>query len=214
MNTRSICAFGAGVAVATSIALLVAVGPDHGDHEHHDGPDGDMGHEMSPEDMMAAYMALGNPGEHHEEMKRFEGNWTAVTAFSMDPSNPDEKTMGTATATTKSIMGGRYSVTDFKSDFMGMPFEGIAYSGYDNARNEHVSIWMDSMSTAIMNMKGQINEDGNLVMQGTAFAPGMGDYQMKMVYHWEDDDHWSQNFYDQMPDGSWFNSGTMTYTRE
>lgn len=217
MNTRSILAFGAGALAASSLTILIASGPDHDDHKHghhhSDQPADPMGG-MSQDEMMAAYMAMGEPGEHHEAQMKYAGHWDAKTSFATDPANPDQREEGDASCHTTAKLGGRFMMSEFTSDFMGIPFTGIAYSGYDNAREQHVSVWMDTMSTAIIHMTGNPNEDGDLVMQGTGFMPGMGDYQMKMVYHWIDDDNWSQTFYDQMPDGSWFNSGVITYTRK
>jgi hypothetical protein len=211
-----------GFAACACLGAVLAFGPDHDghDHHHHDAhhdnhaAPSNTAEEMSPEEMMAAYMALGNPGEHHEELKMAVGEWEANTSFIMDPANPDQKEDGVGSCSVKMIMDGRFSKTKFDSDFMGIPFTGYAYSGYDNARKQHVSIWMDTMSTAIMYMTGNKNEDGDLVMQGTTFAPGVGDYEMRMVYHWDDENNWSQNFYDQLPDGSWMHTGVITYTRK
>ena len=90
--------------------------------------------EMSPDEMMAAYMALGNPGEQHEAMKQSVGDWHAKTSFVMDPANPDEMQDGVGKVSVERVMGGRFTKTKFDSDFMGVPFTGYAYSGYDNGR--------------------------------------------------------------------------------
>jgi hypothetical protein len=217
MNTRSLIAFGAGALAASSLAVLIASGPDHDDHthKHQDEPAAtDAMGGMSPDEMMAAYMAIGEPGPHHEAQMKFAGDWKARTSFVMDPADPEAREEGDATCLTVAALDGRFMKSEFKSDFMGIPFTGIAYAGYDNARKQHVSIWMDTMSTSITYMTGDYNTDGDLVMEGTAYNPAMGDYQMKMVYHWHDDNTWSQTFYDQMPDGSWFNSGEITYSRK
>ncbi|HUH33562.1 MAG TPA: DUF1579 family protein [Daejeonella sp.] len=41
---------------------------------------------------------------------------------------------------------------------MGSPFEGIAITGYDNARKMLVSTWVDNMGTGIMNSEGKWND--------------------------------------------------------
>jgi hypothetical protein len=33
---------------------------------------------------------------------------------------------------------------------MGMPFEGLGYTGYDNVKKQYFGTWIDSMSTGIM----------------------------------------------------------------
>ena len=37
---------------------------------------------------------------------------------------------------------------------MGMPFEGIGYTGYDNVQQRYVGTWMDSFGTGLMNSVG------------------------------------------------------------
>lgn len=210
MNTRSICAFGAGLVAASTLAVLIAAAPMH---ETQAQP-ADAQPEMSPEEMMAAYMAMGQPGEHHEWLKKTAGTWHAKTSFVMDPANPDQREEGTGTCTNEIVMGGRFAKTKFEAEFMGMPFTGYAYTGYDNGRKHFVSIWIDTMSTSIIKMTGNMNKDGDLVLQGSAYAPGTGEYQSKMVYKIKDENNWSQTFYDQLPDGSWMKSGTISYTRK
>lgn len=203
MNTRPALTFGAGALAASALTLLVATGPDQG------APD-----EPTPQDdMMAAYMALGEPGDKHEDLTRFVGSWEAKTRFAMDPQNPEVWTEGEGSCEIELIMDGRFIRSEFSSDFTGVPFTGVGYNGYDNGRQSHVATWIDSLSTSITSLKGTDNKDGDIEMTGMSFAPGIGEYQMRMVYAWEDDDTWSQTFYDQQPDGSWFNSGSITYTR-
>ena len=210
MNKSHLLSGTVGFVACACVGAVLAFGPEHDSNDAHTDPMA----EMSPDEMMAAYMALGNPGEHHEAMKLSVGDWDAKTSFIMDPANPDQMQDGVGKVSVEMVMGGRFTKTKFDSDFMGVPFTGYAYSGYDNGREQHVSIWMDTMSTAITYMTGNMNEDGDLVMVGNAFAPGVGDYQMKMVYHWDDENNWSQKFYDQLPDGSWMHTGVITYTRK
>jgi len=211
MNRSTIAAFGAGALAAAGALALIASGP--GGHDTDDAEHGHAAMEMDPDEMMAAYMALGQPGEHHQELMKSVGEWDAVTAFVMDPTNPDERTIEKGSCTVVPIMGGRFVKARFASSMMGMPFEGLSFSGYDNGREMFASTWMDTVSTSITYMEGDMNDDGDLVMKGMAYAPGAGEYMMKMVYKWDDSDHWTQVFYDQMPDGSWFNSGEIRYTR-
>lgn len=216
MNTRSLIAFGAGALAASTIAVLVASGPEHDPHHpdtHHDPVtqgEVDQMMEMSPEEMMAAMAAIGTPGEQHKELMKTCGEWTAHASFIMDPAAPPQESTGSMSI--EPALGGRFVKCDFKMDFMGQPFEGLSYSGYDNAHERYVSIWMDTMSTKITYMEGNHDDHGALVMEGISTTP-MGDNPMKIVTTHEDNDHFTDHFYDKMPDGTWFNSGTITYTR-
>ena len=213
MKRTSILAFAAGVTSTAALAILIAMGPDH---DHHDAmdkvtePEMHEMMEMSPEDMMAAMGKISTPNEHHAELLKSVGSWTAHSSFIMDPSAPPTESTGSMII--ESVLGGRYVVAHFKMDFMGQPFEGIGYTGYDIAHEQYVGTWADSMSTKITYLTGNKDKNGDMVMAGTATTP-MGDNPMKIVSTQTDDDHFTDMFYDQMPDGSWFNSGTITYTR-
>ncbi|MBO6738500.1 MAG: DUF1579 family protein [Phycisphaerales bacterium] len=209
MNTRSLIAFGAGALAASTLAFLVASGPEHDEHKNTHQPD--AMEEMGPAEMMAAMAEKAAPGEEHEQLMKTCGEWTAKSSFIMDPAAPPMESTGTMTI--ESVMGGRFVKCDFEMDFMGQPFNGLSYAGYDKYHNQYVSIWMDTMSTKITYLEGNHNEDGDLVMKGISSTP-MGDNPMKIVTTHHDDDHFTDHFYDKMPDGTWFQSGTIKYTRK
>lgn len=211
MRATSALTFFAGAASATALALLIASGPEHDPHGNLTQDEVDQMMEMSPEDMMAAMAKISTPNEHHQELGKMVGNWTAAASFIMDPTAPP--TEGTGSLSLKWELGGRFLRGDFKMDFMGQPFHGISFTGYDIAHEQYVSTWMDTMSTKITYMEGNQDEAGALVMKGTATTP-MGDNPMKIVTTHQDDDTFTDKFYDQMPDGTWFNSGTIVYTRK
>ena len=211
MNTRTISAFAAGVITASSLAFLIASGPENEPKDPVTQDEVDQMMEMSPEEMMAAMSNMGTPGEHHEELMKTVGEWNAKASFIMDPAAPPTESTGTMSI--ESVLGGRFVKCDFSMDFMGLPFEGLSYAGYDNYHKQYVSIWMDTMSTKITFLEGNHDKDGALVMEGISTTP-MGDNPMKIVTTHEDDDHFTDHFYDKMPDGTWFNSGTIKYSRK
>ena len=212
MHTKSLIAFTAGSLVTASLAFLIATGPDHDQHKDHD-----MNSMAQPEtdpagmDMAAAMAKLATPDEHHQALSHLVGNWTAKTSFVMDPSGPPMTGQGTMSV--KWVLGGRYIKSDFSMDFMGQPFQSIGYTGYDIAHEQYISTWMDTMSTKITSTTGDMDENGTLTLTGIATTP-MGDNPMKIVSTKIDENTVTDNFYDQMPDGSWFNSATITYTRD
>ncbi len=223
MNRTTLIAFTAGSLVTAGAALIIGAGPEHkhhdDDHKMHEMQDhkmmdkepSDHMAEMSAEEMMAGMMKLSTPNEHHAELMSTVGSWSAKTSFVMDPAAPPME--GPASMTVTEMLDGRYAMSHFKMDFMGQPFEGYSIIGYDNAHEQYCSIWMDSMSTKLTYMTGNKDEDGNLVMHGISTTP-MGDNPMKIVTTKIDEDHWTDKFYDKMPDGTWFNSGTIHYTRD
>lgn len=205
MQRTHTLAFVAGLAAAGSLFFVTGFGPGHDDHEGHDKQ------AMSPEEEMAAYMATIMPGEHHKHLAKSVGTWDAKTSFMMEPGAPPMEGVGTMTC--EMIFGGRYLEAKFHmDDMMGMPFDGLSHTGYDNIREEYVTTWMDTFGTGIMYMTGHIHENGKMEMHGTTAMPS-GDKGMKIVSKWDGDDTFTDTFYDEMPDGSWAKSGHITYTR-
>ena len=68
---------------------------------------------------------------------------------------PDSK----AVMTTTMVLGGRYSHSMFKGTWGGMPFEGVATLGYNNATGKFESTWMDNMGTGTMYLAGTYDKD-------------------------------------------------------
>ncbi len=168
-------------------------------------PEMDM--EMDP--MMQAMMEAGTPGEQHKVLASAAGEWKAHTKFMMQPGQFDE---GEGVMSSKAFLGGRYTRATFKSDFMGMPFEGFALNGYDNIKKEYFSIWIDSMSTGVMHMTGQMKGD-TLVFHGTTTMPEpMGEVEMKMEVTHPDNNTMHDTFYKKL-EGQWVKDGEITYTR-
>jgi len=71
----------------------------------------------------------------------------------MDPANPPTESAGTASYTM--ILGGRYLRGTTKGVFMGMPFDGMSITAYDNVTRQFMSSWIDNFGTGMMYMTGQ-----------------------------------------------------------
>lgn len=117
----------------------------------------------------AAWMEYMTPGEAHARMARHAGEWEAAGRMYEDPAAPPMEMKGRATL--KMILGGRYELQEYHGDFMGMPFEGMSITGYDNAVGKYVSSWIDSMGTGVMHMEGTADADGVITLAGTMVDP-------------------------------------------
>ncbi len=115
---------------------------------------------------MTDMMQAGAPGPQHEMLASYVGNWAVDGKMWMAPGT-DPMPM-VATAKTESLMGGRYIVEAFKSDFMGQPFEGRLVQGYDNITGKFWSMWSDSMSTGYSISHGTETSPGHIEYVGTA----------------------------------------------
>jgi hypothetical protein len=102
--------------------------------------------------MMAKWTAFMTPGPEHKVLDACVGKWTSHIKMWMDPAAPAMESEGTAEG--KWIMGGRYLQEDFKSTMMGMPFEGMGLTGFDNIKKAYVGSWIDNMGTGVTTMEG------------------------------------------------------------
>lgn len=152
-------------------------------------PDG-----MSPEElandpakaqaMMAEWNAMNSPGEHHELLAYFAGEWETETKMWMDPSAPPMVAPGTASAET--MLGGRFVRMTYETNLMGQVIEGEGFLGYDNVSGVYQSAWVDGMSTAMRWLTGHANRDGSVIaLFGKMDEPQIGVRDRLIGYHFE-----------------------------
>ncbi|MBI3451219.1 MAG: DUF1579 domain-containing protein [Acidobacteria bacterium] len=119
--------------------------------------------------MMDAMMKMGTPGAQHEALKKFAGSWKAACKMWMGPGDPQTSE---GTSENDVVLGGRFLRESFKGTFMGGPFEGMGFLGYDNLKKKYVSTWIDSLGTMIQDATGQMDKDGKvLTLHGTFTDP-------------------------------------------
>jgi hypothetical protein len=58
---------------------------------------------------------------------------------------------------------------EYSGEMMGSAFTGMNLIGYDNHMKKYVSIWIDSMSTAIYYFQGTGSTDGKTVTQESSY---------------------------------------------
>jgi hypothetical protein len=121
--------------------------------------------DMDPMELMAAMMAIGQPGEPHQELMAMAGNWETKIKMKMAPDAPWEEYTGKSKI--QKALGGRYVIEKFSAE-MGImgKFEGLLILGYNNLTEEYESIWMDNFSTSPTKAAGSINEGGTMIMKG------------------------------------------------
>ena len=190
--------------VACGFMLQASLAPTSALQPESEGGASDM------DQMMQEMMRLGTPNEHHEKLGRVVGEWNVEATF-LDASTGGEM-KGEGSMSSAWVLDGRFVKTDFHMpDFMGMPFTGLGYNGYDNSTESYQGIWMDSMSTKIFMMDGEFNDKGEFVSIGDS---AMGT-KMKIVQTMPDEDTLVDTFYDSMDEGkTWIESGHMKYTRK
>jgi hypothetical protein len=167
------------------------------------------------EEMMAQWMKMNQPTEHHKKLDAYVGNWDFTTKSWMDPSAPPSESKGTAEC--KWIYGGRFLVEDVSGDMMGMPFHGMSIIGYDNMNKKYIGFWIDEMMTAFMLSEGNFDASGKvLTLEGTYDDPvtGMKGKKYKGVSRIVSPDQLVYEMYDTGPDGKLFKNLEITYMRK
>src|SRR5437773_2168191 len=82
------------------------------------------------------------PGPEHEFLKKDVGVWDATVETIMEPGGKPNVSKGVETITL--LGGGLWMIQDFKSEFMGVPFQGHGVTGYDASKKKYVGTWVDS----------------------------------------------------------------------
>lgn len=170
-------------------------------------PEGEM------DAMMETFIKSSQPGEQHERLGYFVGEWKAVSKFWMPGQEP---MVSEGTSTTKWVLGNRYLQTDFHlDDMMGKPFDGIGFMAYDNNTSEFESSWMDSWSTGIYKETGSYSSsEDTYTLSGTGSSP-FGPMKMKHITKIIDKNTHVLEFWEPDPEtGEFVRSGEITYTRK
>lgn len=141
--------------------------------------------EMDP--AMEAWVKAGVPGEHHQHLAAYAGEWEVKGQMWMEPGADPMPIEGVMTA--KMVLGGRYLKTHYESEFMGQPFEGVGYDAYDNIKGKYVGTWMDTMSTMMPSFHGSCEDGGKTrTMKAKMEEPGTGKiWKSKSVTTWIDE---------------------------
>jgi len=141
---------------------------------------------LDMEAIMEIYKKAGTPGEPHKLLATLEGSWLTKTRGWMEPDKPPMDSTGTCEQ--KLVLDGHYLQQIYTGDMMGLPFTGINLLGYDNHSGKYVSVWLDSMSTAIYYFEGTASADGKTITQECRYDdPVRGPAVWRSVTRFKDD---------------------------
>ena len=134
-----------------------------------------------------AMMAYMTPGETHQMMAKSVGSWTGAITMWMQPGAPPMNMTGETQ--NEMILGGRYLQGKNTGNMMGMPFEGIGVTGYDNAKKVFVTSWIDNMGTGMMFLEGTWdNQNKSINFSGKMVDPISGkDMPVREMIRFVDD---------------------------
>ena len=108
--------------------------------------------------------AMPQPTEHHKQILAMVGEWEGtVTGFTDGAAGQPSPAKESVAA-----VGGFWTSSRFECDMMGMPFAGTGVTGYDTTKRRFVGTWVDSMSSFLHVMEGQVDpKTKHLVMKWT-----------------------------------------------
>jgi len=164
--------------------------------------------------MMEMMAKVATPGEQHKKLEPFVGTFDTKLKFWMDPSKPPEETSGKTE--TKWVLGNRYLEQHYDGTFMGQPFSGIGFTGYDNVTKKYWGTWVDDMGTGVMTSTGRMNKGGkSMTYTGQAPDPTTGKMaanKTKLIL--TDADHYSFEMWGAGPDGKQVKMMEIAYSRK
>ena len=162
---------------------------------------------------MEAMMKAATPGEMHKKLTPMVGVFDLkITMWNM-PGQPPTNSTGTSENTW--VLGGRFIEQKATGDFMGMPFLGIGYTGYDNIKKIYVGTWMDNFGTQVMISTGTTDDGKTYNFDSSVSDPMTGKTQpVKEKITVVDDDHHVMEMWGPGPDGKMYKMMEITYTRK
>ena len=112
------------------------------------------------------------------------------------------------------VLGGRYLEQVYRGTSMGMPFEGIGYTGYDNAQRKYVGTWMDTFGTGLMNSVGVGRpKDDEIGFLSEVIDPTGKPVRFDCKIRIRDRDHHSFEMWTKAPSGRRYRAMLVEYTR-
>ena len=167
---------------------------------------------MSEEAMMAQWQAAMTPSAGHARLTPMVGTWRTTTTFTMAPGAPAQVHGGTSVH--RFVLGGRYLEQLYKGMAMGMPFEGIGYTGYDNVQKRYVGMWMDTFGTGLMSSIGVGRPtDEKIDFVAEAIEPSGKKKVFESIVRIRDHEHHSYEMWTKGPNGKKFRTMLVEYER-
>ena len=167
---------------------------------------------QSQDDMkaMQAYMA---PGPIHQMLAKSTGTLTAAITMWMTPGGAPANMTGETKS--EMILGGRYLKSTNTGNMMGMPFEGVSITGYDNAKKIFVNSWIDNMGTGMMYLEGSWDDQNKSIsFKGKVVDPATGnDLPVREIVKFPDDNSQIMEMY-MTANGNEFKTMEIKFTRK
>lgn len=168
------------------------------------------------EEMMKKMKEAGAPGSAHKVLADMAGTWTYKAKHWMAPNAKAEE--GSGTSQLKMILGGRWLQHETKTAMMGMTYEGLGTTGYNNVKKVYETTWIDNMSTALMKGEGTFDAASKTLKEGGTYSCPMAGKDMSYRTEWTilDKNNMIYSMYSKGtdPNGPEFKTMELTYKRK
>ena len=166
----------------------------------------------NPEALMAAWQKVMTPADSHRRLEPLVGTFQARTTITMQLGADPHVSEGKSEH--RWILGGRFVEQHYRSSMMGMPFEGVGFTGYDNAAKRYVGSWMDTAGTGIMNSCGTGKpSDKEIKTIADSYDPSGKRIWFDCKIRIQDRDHHSFEMWTKAPSGKRYRTMLVEYTR-
>lgn len=161
---------------------------------------------------MAAMMKAATPGDAHKKLSAMVGDFDVKVTLWMAPGAPPN--VSTGKSHNVWVLGNRWVQQTFDGTFLGQPFHGIGYTGYNNIQQKYVGTWIDDTTTAMMTSTGSAGADGKYTFDATMDDPVTGKASaVKEVVTVADNDHHMLEMWGAGEDGKQYKMMEIAYTR-
>jgi hypothetical protein len=206
------CKFGLSTVALVSAGLLTgALAPqEKAGRDSKTKPPEMIGDEAA---MMAKWKAYATPGPEHKVLESKVGKWDVKVRMWATPDAPVEES--SATCESEWAYGKRFLEHEVEGTWMGQPFEGRGYVGFDNLKKKYVMTWLDSGMTGIAYSEGTYDA-GKKAFTFTGECPDVmsGTFKKsRTVETMKDANTCVSETYSTGPDGKEFKTMEMVSTR-
>lgn len=143
------------------------------------------------------------PQKEHEWLQQFVGEWESEMEASIGPGQPPMKCKGTMNSR---MLGGFWSISEMKSEMMGVPMASIQTLGYDVEKKKYIGTWVDSMMGHMWKYVGSVDKTGKtltLEAEGPNFMQEGKIAKFRDAYEFKSKDHLVLTSSMQGEDGKW-----------
>ncbi len=112
---------------------------------------------------------------------RFAGEWDAQVLF---PGAPPVA----GRARIRLLEGGAFALEDFEAEMQGQPFRGHGVFGWDRARGQYASVWVDNLDSKVTLGHGAWDEAAGAFVLRAEIDLGAGPARMRETWRFEGPD--------------------------